>query len=77
MYGDRRRSHSSDLRPPSDGLNAATAIIAVWRGPARTHRQAGVAQSVEQLIRNQQVGGSIPLAGTIFAIRIGPLRPLG
>ncbi len=24
---------------------------------------AGVAQSVEQLIRNQQVGGSIPLAG--------------
>jgi hypothetical protein len=25
--------------------------------------EAGVAQSVEQLIRNQQVGGSIPLAG--------------
>ena len=26
--------------------------------------QASVAQSVEQLIRNQQVGGSIPLAGS-------------
>jgi hypothetical protein len=26
---------------------------------------ASVAQSVEQLIRNQQVGGSIPLAGSI------------
>ena len=25
---------------------------------------AGVAQSVEQLIRNQQVSGSIPLAGS-------------
>ena len=26
---------------------------------------AGVAQSVEQLIRNEKVGGSIPLTGTI------------
>ena len=26
---------------------------------------AEIAQSVEQLIRNQQVGGSIPLLGTI------------
>lgn len=26
---------------------------------------AGVAQSVEQLIRNEKVGGSIPLSGTI------------
>jgi hypothetical protein len=25
---------------------------------------AGVAQSVEQLIRNEKVGGSIPLSGT-------------
>jgi hypothetical protein len=28
-------------------------------------QDASVAQSVEQLIRNQQVGGSIPLAGSI------------
>ncbi len=27
-------------------------------------RVAGVAQSVEQLIRNEKVGGSIPLSGT-------------
>ena len=27
---------------------------------------AGVAQSVERLTRNEEVGGSIPLAGTIF-----------
>jgi hypothetical protein len=32
---------------------------------------AGVAQSVEQLIRNQQVSGSIPLAGSTHCI----LRP--
>ena len=30
----------------------------------RPHRQAGVAQSVEQLIRNQQVVGSSPTAGS-------------
>ena len=29
---------------------------------------AGIAQSVEQLIRNEKVGGSIPLSGTIFPI---------
>jgi hypothetical protein len=28
---------------------------------------AGVAQMVEQLIRNQQVNGSIPLAGSIIS----------
>ncbi len=28
------------------------------------YRHAGVAQLAEQLIRNQQVGGSSPLAGT-------------
>src|SRR3982750_2153257 len=42
-------------------------------GPARPSRGitcpiiagfAGVAQSVEQLIRNEKVGGSIPLSGT-------------
>ena len=32
--------------------------------------QASVAQSVEQLIRNQQVGGSIPLAGSIHLLPI-------
>jgi hypothetical protein len=26
--------------------------------------RAGIAQSVEQLIRNEKVGGSIPLSGT-------------
>jgi hypothetical protein len=31
-----------------------------------THRPAGVAQLVEQLIRNQQVVGSSPTAGSIF-----------
>ena len=30
---------------------------------------AGVAQLVEQLIRNQQVGGSSPLAGSITTLR--------
>ena len=34
------------------------------RPPYTLRTRAGVAQSVEQLIRNQQVGGSIPLAGT-------------
>jgi hypothetical protein len=32
-------------------------------------RLAGVAQLVEQLIRNQQVGGSSPLAGSITILR--------
>lgn len=32
---------------------------------------AGVAQLVEQLIRNQEVGGSIPLFGTIFINGLG------
>lgn len=30
------------------------------------HKNAGVAQLVEQLTCNQQVGGSSPLAGSIF-----------
>jgi hypothetical protein len=28
---------------------------------------AGIAQSVEQLIRNEKVVGSIPISGTIFS----------
>ena len=31
---------------------------------ARLVCRAGIAQSVEQLIRNEKVGGSIPLSGT-------------
>ena len=36
-------------------------------GPA-PHPRAGVAQLVEQLIRNQQVSGSSPLAGSNLAL---------
>ena len=36
-------------------------------GPA-PHPKAGVAQLVEQLIRNQQVSGSSPLAGSNVTI---------
>jgi hypothetical protein len=39
--------------------------------------QADVAQLAEQLIRNQQVGGSIPLIGSIFINKINNLyRPI-
>ena len=31
---------------------------------------AGIAQVVEHLIRNEEVGGSSPLSGTIFPLRI-------
>jgi hypothetical protein len=37
-------------------------------GPGE-HFFAGVAQLVEQLIRNQQVSGSSPLAGSVKSIR--------
>jgi hypothetical protein len=37
---------------------------------------AGVAQLVEQLICNQQVSGSSPLAGFIFTSRCPPPRPI-
>ena len=39
------------------------ASIGVWGAP-RSPQQAGVAQLVEQLIRNQQVRGSSPRAGS-------------
>ena len=35
---------------------------------------AGVAQLVEQLIRNEKVGGSTPLSGTKNLIKINKLR---
>ena len=35
------------------------------QSPLYSAANAGVAQVVEQLIRNQQVGGSSPLAGTM------------
>ncbi len=34
-----------------------------------TTQSAGVAQLVEQLIRNQEVSGSIPLSGTISCLK--------
>ena len=37
---------------------------------------AGVAQSVEQLIRNEKVGGSIPLSGTNFKSPVVPAAGL-
>ena len=44
---------------------------AVWYNPRALPANAGVAQMVERLIRNQQVSGSIPLVGSIL------LRPYG
>ena len=38
--------------------------------------QAGIAQSVEQLTRNEKVGGSIPLSGTIKSISYDEPIPL-
>jgi hypothetical protein len=38
---------------------------------------AGVAQSVEQLIRNEKVGGSIPLSGTNKIKHLAPLTRRG
>lgn len=35
-------------------------------GASQTQIIAGIAQSVEQLTRNEKVGGSIPLSGTIL-----------
>ena len=36
--------------------------------------RAGIAQSVEQRIRNAKVGGSTPLSGTTPTLRINSLR---
>ena len=41
-------------------------LAAGRRRSRSTHRLAGVAQLVEQLIRNQQVVGSSPTAGSTF-----------
>ena len=56
------------------GVSGATAqpryanipCCAVTDASARASLDAGVAQLVEQLIRNQQVSGSSPLAGSIL-----------
>ena len=53
-----------------DGALASTSSLIkpeqlIWLyQSASLRRAAGVAQSVEQLIRNEKVGGSIPLTGT-------------
>ena len=39
-------------------------------------RDAGIAQSVEQRIRNAWVGGSIPLSGTSFRLLRTPIAAL-
>ncbi len=38
-----------------------------------TISKAGIAQLVERFTRNEDVGGSIPLSGTIFLFSILPL----
>ena len=40
-------------------------------------KEAGIAQSVEQLIRNEKVGGSIPLSGTKKIKHSGQLARVG
>jgi hypothetical protein len=40
-------------------------LLELWFLGNRSAECAGIAQSVEQLIRNEKVGGSIPLSGTI------------
>ena len=57
-------------------------MLPFWLAPVATNETgtrrsgrpalAGVAQLVEQLIRNQQVSGSSPLAGSNLAISNGP-----
>jgi hypothetical protein len=41
-------------------------VFACAASVRQSRLQAGVAQLVEQLIRNQQVAGSSPIAGSIF-----------
>ena len=48
----------------NDQLSTAIELIACFTYHASA--QAGVAQLVEQRIRNAKVGGSTPLSGTIF-----------
>ena len=43
-----------------------------WKRNEGEHFFAGVAQLVEQLIRNQQVSGSSPLAGSLPQIQLRP-----
>ena len=55
-------SSGSVTRPQQTRLRRKVRL-AVLYSPAAI---AGVAQSVEQLTRNEKVGGSIPLSGTMF-----------
>lgn len=61
------RQRSRGVLPPFDVAQGA--LSAVERA-----KPAGVAQLVEQLIRNQQVAGSSPIAGSIFSQHIWLLR---
>jgi hypothetical protein len=48
------------------------ALSKIPRFEKRANHVAGIAQSVEQRIRNAQVGGSNPLSGTIFHFLVNP-----
>ena len=63
---------SVGVAPPADGSTGPSGVIcrpiALRSKPAaaKLRARAGVAQLVEQRIRNAWVGGSIPFSGTIF-----------
>ncbi len=67
---EKRMEGHGKFRPRGDGTKAGT-----HRQPFATlWRSAGIAQLVEQRIRNAQVGGSTPLTGTTFLlVCFGPL----
>ena len=56
------------------GLEVPSGWGVLSRAAAAASLQAGVAQLVEQLIRNQQVIGSSPIAGSSFLSRFRRLR---
>ena len=57
----------------NDQLSTAIELIACFTYHASA--QAGVAQLVEQRIRNAKVGGSTPLSGTTYLrLYLSPLR---
>ncbi len=51
---------------------ANAAISFCYTAPPRSSKRAGVAQLVEQLICNQQVAGSTPVASSIILVQIPP-----
>ena len=50
----------------SSAMAKMRASVLELSGTKVVRPQAGIAQSVEQLIRNEKVVGSIPISGTIF-----------